>query len=86
MAIEIEDQIRVRAYHLWEANGRPEGRDLEFWEQARQTSSQPISQQSAQYEPAARKRRATRSQAGNSAAARASKTRRRPAEHPRIDG
>ena len=37
MAFGSEDHIRVRAYHLWEANGRPDGRDLEFWEQARET-------------------------------------------------
>ncbi|PPQ36676.1 DUF2934 domain-containing protein [Rhodopila globiformis] len=29
-----EDRIRQRAYHLWEADGRPEGRDAEFWERA----------------------------------------------------
>jgi hypothetical protein len=27
--------IRERAYHLWEADGRPDGRDTEFWERAR---------------------------------------------------
>ncbi len=35
MAIATEEDIRVRAYHLWEADGRPHGRDLEFWERAR---------------------------------------------------
>jgi hypothetical protein len=39
MDIHREDDIRVRAYHLWEADGRPDGRDLEFWEQARQSLS-----------------------------------------------
>ena len=29
-----ESRIRERAYHLWEAAGRPEGRHQEFWEQA----------------------------------------------------
>jgi hypothetical protein len=28
--------IRERAYHLWEAEGRPEGRDLDYWERARE--------------------------------------------------
>lgn len=28
------ERIRVRAYHLWEEDGRPEGRDTEFWERA----------------------------------------------------
>ena len=27
----MEDSIRERAYHIWEANGRPAGRDEEFW-------------------------------------------------------
>ena len=31
-----EHRIRERAYHLWEADGRPHGRDLEFWERARE--------------------------------------------------
>jgi hypothetical protein len=29
-----QQRIRERAYHLWEADGRPEGRGLEFWERA----------------------------------------------------
>jgi len=35
---ERDEQTRQRAYHLWEEAGRPEGRDLEFWYQARQTA------------------------------------------------
>jgi Protein of unknown function (DUF2934) len=31
---ERESRIRERAYHLWEADGRPEGREQEYWEQA----------------------------------------------------
>lgn len=31
-----DDQpIRERAYALWEKEGRPDGRDAEFWERAR---------------------------------------------------
>ena len=26
-----EDQIRQKAYELWEADGRPEGRDEDYW-------------------------------------------------------
>ena len=26
-----EDQIRSRAFELWEQRGRPEGHDAEFW-------------------------------------------------------
>lgn len=32
----MEERIRVRAYHLWQADGCPEGRDQEFWERARE--------------------------------------------------
>src|SRR3954447_842485 len=31
---EREERIRQRAYHLWEADGCPEGQDTEFWERA----------------------------------------------------
>ena len=33
---DILEPIRVRAYFLWEQAGRPEGGDLQFWDQARQ--------------------------------------------------
>jgi len=33
---EDESRIRERAYHLWEADGRPHGRELEYWERARE--------------------------------------------------
>jgi hypothetical protein len=29
-----QDKIRARAREIWEENGRPTGRDLEFWLQA----------------------------------------------------
>jgi hypothetical protein len=31
---ERAHRIRERAYHLWEADGRPEGREQEDWERA----------------------------------------------------
>ncbi len=31
-----ERRIRERAYQLWEADGGPHGRDLEYWERARE--------------------------------------------------
>lgn len=34
MTPEREAHIRERAYRIWEENGRPEGRDAEFWEMA----------------------------------------------------
>ncbi|HET9018496.1 MAG TPA: DUF2934 domain-containing protein [Acetobacteraceae bacterium] len=33
---EREARIRTRAYHLWEADGRPHGRDAEYWERAKE--------------------------------------------------
>ena len=31
-----EQRVRERAYHLWEADGKPHGRDTEYWERARE--------------------------------------------------
>lgn len=35
-----EDAIQVRAYHLWEEAGRPDGRDEEFWARAAELERQ----------------------------------------------
>ena len=36
-----EEQIRQRAYALWDSEGRPEGRDQDYWYRAeRQLSEQ----------------------------------------------
>ena len=32
---DVLEPIRTRAYFLWEQAGRPEGGDLEFWDEAR---------------------------------------------------
>jgi hypothetical protein len=32
---DLETRIRERAYARWEEDGRPEGRDKEYWERAR---------------------------------------------------
>ena len=34
MADEKMDQLRSRAYQIWESEGRPQGRDLEHWLEA----------------------------------------------------
>jgi hypothetical protein len=34
-----EHLVRERAYHLWEADGKPHGRDVEYWERARELVS-----------------------------------------------
>jgi len=31
----VDQKIRERAYRLWDADGRPEGRSDEYWERAR---------------------------------------------------
>lgn len=36
MTAERKRRIEERAYRLWEESGRPHGRDLEFWERARE--------------------------------------------------
>ncbi len=33
---EHQERIRLRAYHLWESEGRPEGQAAEYWERARE--------------------------------------------------
>lgn len=39
MSKPTEDQIRARAHELWEAAGRPEGQQDEFWHKAEQELS-----------------------------------------------
>jgi hypothetical protein len=36
MAKPTEKEIKKRAYELWEQNGKPEGREDEFWQLAEQ--------------------------------------------------
>ncbi len=33
---ERDRRIEIRAYHLWEADGRPRDRSAEYWERARE--------------------------------------------------
>ena len=33
---EREHRVRERAYLMWESDGRPHGRDVEYWERARE--------------------------------------------------
>jgi len=68
MAETLEDRIRQRAYHIWEANGRPSGRDEEFWYRAREMvatdhglpSSSPERHQTKQTRPARPSRKRSR--------------------------
>lgn len=34
MPITTDEEIRLRAYQIWEEEGRPEGRDMMHWQQA----------------------------------------------------
>jgi hypothetical protein len=36
MTQPTDKEIKNRAYEIWERNGRPEGREDEFWRQAEQ--------------------------------------------------
>jgi hypothetical protein len=40
--IEIESQTRDRAYAIWEAEGRPEGRAVDHWLVAEATCRPPV--------------------------------------------
>jgi Protein of unknown function (DUF2934) len=45
---ELRRRIEEDAYSLWEADGRPDGRALEYWLRAEQAvSDQPVSDQRA---------------------------------------
>jgi hypothetical protein len=51
-----EEQIRRKAYELWEAAGSPEGRADEFWEEARASvggdDAEPVSEDQSDTGPA----------------------------------
>jgi DUF2934 family protein len=36
MTQPTEKEIKTRAYEIWERNGKPEGKEDEFWQQAEQ--------------------------------------------------
>jgi hypothetical protein len=47
-----DQRIRERAYHLWQADGEPHGRDAEYWERARELIGMAESAGSGQITPA----------------------------------
>jgi hypothetical protein len=50
-----EERIRTKAHALWEADGRPEGRDREHWEQAaRLVAEEEQREAKAETDPAAK--------------------------------
>lgn len=32
--VDVSEQVKAKAYELWERDGRNEGRDMEYWLQA----------------------------------------------------
>jgi hypothetical protein len=49
----MEDQVRRRAYELWEADGSPQGQDQQYWFKA---LAEVASSAAAAIKPPARKR------------------------------
>lgn len=44
MSVTDYEKIRLRAFQIWEAEGRPEGRDMEHWVRAEnELSMMPVS-------------------------------------------
>lgn len=44
---DILEPIRVRAYFLWDQAGRPDGGDLNFWDEARRQIEREAEQQAS---------------------------------------
>jgi hypothetical protein len=74
-----EEAIRMRAYHIWEREGRPEGRDLEHWIQARIELTAEVVPVQPQRSPAAAPPQQARSNGGKSSAQKSSRSGARPA-------
>ncbi|HEY2704020.1 MAG TPA: DUF2934 domain-containing protein [Candidatus Dormibacteraeota bacterium] len=69
MNTAIEERIRSRAYELWEAEGRPEGREVDHWLRAAQEVSGEVNgEASAGGAPVARRPR-TRTASGSTSTA-----------------
>src|SRR5690242_11127620 len=68
---DYEQRVRECAYHLWEAEGKPHGRDVEFWERARalvgvEEIAAPEAPPAAEAKPKAPRKQAAKA-AGNQA-------------------
>ncbi len=61
-----EEAIRMRAYHIWEREGRPDGRDLEHWIQAQLELTAEVVPTQAQRNPAPSPPQQARSNGGKS--------------------
>ena len=48
MRIPSEQMTRERAYHLWDGDGRPDGRSIDYWLQAaRELEEEEVAQSEA---------------------------------------
>ena len=52
----MDDQVRRRAYEMWEADGCPQGQDQHYWFSALAELAAPVASAIAAVEPAPRKR------------------------------
>ncbi|HEY1933776.1 MAG TPA: DUF2934 domain-containing protein [Acetobacteraceae bacterium] len=63
-----EARIRECAYHLWESDGKPYGRDVEFWQRARHLVAHEDNDAPASPEPDAAEPNAAKPPAATTAA------------------
>lgn len=74
MTADLNEQIRLRAYEIWQAEGNPEGKDFEHWLQAEAELSivaEVTAAKAPAKKPAAKKAAAPKSDAPKSAAPKA---------------
>jgi hypothetical protein len=74
--IEIESQTRVRAYAIWEAEGRPEGRAVDHWLAAEAERQPPVQRRARVSRP----RRTSSSAAGGAPVERSARSTTRKAK------
>lgn len=73
MSTERHEQVRIRAYQIWEREGRTHGEDARHWQQAE-------SEIAAEGSPVARKPRKAAATADKAAAAAPKAARKKPAK------
>ncbi len=74
---DIHDKVRRRAFEIWEAEGRPEGRDVEHWLRA-EAECAAVPAKAVAAEPAKAARTAKSGAAAKPAAAKATRRAKAP--------
>jgi len=74
-----EETIRMRAYHIWEREGRPDGRELEHWIRAQIELTAEVVPVQPQRSPVAAPPQQARSNGGKSSPQKAGRSGARPA-------